>query len=233
MQWALWKWSISANKSDRCTGRYREGYGMKAKEEKYFELLRQHTEEITAAGDICLCALSGKNDREDAWKEMRDLFRNGQKSSERLEERADRIFHGQDCRGDITRLLEGLQQAAGQVRKILADFRLCSDAEAPAGAEVLAEIASASLGEISKIAGYTSDIKGNAMKATARCMKVLNYAERAESEYGEAARRLVLSGRDPVYIMQWKSILEGLESVADICTDIIYAMQRVVFKGAQ
>jgi uncharacterized protein len=55
--------------------------------------------------------------------------------------------------------------------------------------------------------------------------------KRADKLYSEAIRRLFKDEKDPIEVIKWMSIYEGLENSIDRCKDVAEALEAVVVKN--
>jgi predicted phosphate transport protein (TIGR00153 family) len=55
--------------------------------------------------------------------------------------------------------------------------------------------------------------------------------KRADALYSEAVRRLFKDEKDPIEVIKWMSIYEGLENSIDRCKDVAEALEAVVVKN--
>ncbi len=65
----------------------------------------------------------------------------------------------------------------------------------------------------------------------AKCKRINELEEQADRLYREAMVRLFDSGRDPIFIIKAKEIIEGLEAATDAGEYIAIVLERVILKN--
>ncbi|MGH9822609.1 MAG: DUF47 domain-containing protein [Blastocatellia bacterium] len=63
------------------------------------------------------------------------------------------------------------------------------------------------------------------------CKRISQLEKQADALYSEAIRRLFKEEKDPIEIIKWMSIYEGLENSIDRCKDVAEALEAVVVKN--
>jgi hypothetical protein len=64
-----------------------------------------------------------------------------------------------------------------------------------------------------------------------KCKRINELEEQADRLYREAMVRLFDSGRDPIFIIKAKEIIEGLEAATDAAEYIAIVLERVILKN--
>lgn len=200
---------------------------MKPKEEKIFELLRQHTDLCAEAGHVCFRALSGEISSEEGYKQIQMLKKEERTAVLRVREKTYKTFHNPAEREDVRILADKLDFAINKMKEVMNCLCMYLAEKPPRGIETLMELADSALTEIKKMADYTVDIKENYLKMEARCQKILSYEERGDLCYREEMSRFFRENKDPLYIIRWKDIMTGIEEILDASAGIVPVFQKI------
>lgn len=123
-----------------------------------------------------------------------------------LYERMYRAFHGQ-AESETVRLLvekaESLIAEADEVALLLLLYESSKDQRMA----MLAELVQHALQELERMAGYSSTLEENYMKAEARAQKILNYEIRGTNCYREALRQLMEETMSPASLVWQKKYM--------------------------
>lgn len=203
---------------------------MKAREEKFFELLRQHTGICAEAGHVCFCTLSGEISGEEGCRQIQALKKDERLTALRIREKLYKTFHNPAEREDVRILADKLDFVVNKMKEVVNCLYMYLAEKPPKGIETLMELAERALTEIKKMTEYTIDIKGNYLKMEARCQKILAYEERGDSCYREEMSRFFRDNQDPLYVIRWKDIMTGIEEVLDACAGIVPVFQKISTK---
>ena len=85
--------------------------------------------------------------------------------------------------------------------------------------------------EIDKATGLIWDLS-NEKTIQASLMRISELENQGDTLYSTVMADLFKSGRNPIEILKWKEIFQGLEDACDGCKDYTHALGNVVIKNA-
>jgi len=145
----------------------------------------------------------------------------------RLHENWITPFDRDDIHNLITRMDDVLDliEAAAE-RLVLYQVKV-----APPEAKELATQLSSSCEVLAKAIGLLSSM-ARAPEILERCIEVNRLENAADSAHRRAMADLFKAGNDPLMVMKWRDILDGLESATDRCEDVANILEGVVLEYA-
>ncbi len=137
-------------------------------------------------------------------------------------------FDREDIRSLATDLDDVLDSLEG-VAQYLVIFEL---AEAPEGLRQFADILVEMAGEIEKITEMIWNL-ANERKIHEGIVRISDLENRADVLHNTVIAELFKSrGRDPIEILKWKEVYEGLENACDQCKEYSHVVGNVIVKNA-
>jgi uncharacterized protein len=137
-------------------------------------------------------------------------------------------FDREDIRSlatDLDDILDYLEEVAQR----LINFEL---AESPLELREFAEILVAMAAEIEKATGWIWNLS-NQSEIQQSIVRISDLENKADDLYNEVIADLFrANGRDPLQIMKWKEIYDGLENACDQCKDYTHVVGNVIVKNA-
>ena len=94
------------------------------------------------------------------------------------------------------------------------------------GARELARVVSASTAEIRRALAALSDVKSLAVHA----VEINRLENEADTLLRVAVGKLFRTERDPLTVMKWKELYEGLEEATDRCEDVANLVEGIVLE---
>jgi predicted phosphate transport protein (TIGR00153 family) len=196
------------------------------KNEEFFALFKEMTEEIRAAAvmlDSMLAADPPDYSKIDA---IRDAEHRCDALTHDSIQRLHRTFVTPFDREDIYAMATSLDNVMDAIDHVASLVRLYQITTVRPGARELAHL----------ITGSTDRLH-SAMEALARKLPVSPHTveiNRLENEadriYHEAIRQLFDAERDPIVIIKWKELLDVLELVTDACEDVANVIESITVK---
>lgn len=98
-------------------------------------------------------------------------------------------------------------------------------------AKQLARVLVFSVEEVAKAVTGLSNMK-NAQEILARCVEVNRLENEADTLLRVAVGKLFKTERDPLQVMKWKELYEGLEEATDRCEDVANLVEGIVLEHA-
>ena len=105
-------------------------------------------------------------------------------------------------------------------------------ADSPEGLRKFAEILSEMTQEIDRLTALIWDL-GNAPKIQESTVRISDLENTADRLYNQVIADLFRSnGRDPIEILKWKEIYQGLEDACDQCKNYTHIIGNIVVKNS-
>jgi predicted phosphate transport protein (TIGR00153 family) len=204
------------------------------KEERFHELLARDTENLTRAVKLFseIAHSAQFEERRIKVVELKHLEHEGDVITREVFEALNTSFitpfDSDDIRAiaidldDILDLLEGTAQYL-----VILELR-----EAPEALQQFAEILVAMVEEVHRGITLVWDL-ANAKAIHEAIVRISELENQADSLYNTVIADLFKrDGRDPIEIMKWKEVYQGLEDACDQCKDFTHILGNVVLKNA-
>lgn len=207
-------------------------FRLKPKEEKFFLLLDEHAELSYKAAEIMEKAFLGEMDKEKALAIVTDLEHEADEIVVKTADLLMKTFITPMDREDIQTLVEQLDDTIDGIKDIMDKMCMYRVGEPSEGAIALCSIATRCTHNVAKSMSYMGNLKKNHLKVEARAKKVVKLEEKADVAYHEEMAKIFGEWDNPIEIIKWKDILDGMEEVIDGCEDLVSTFRRVVLKYA-
>ena len=204
------------------------------KEERFHELLARDTENLTRAVQLFSEIAHTANFEERRIKavELKHLEHEGDVITRQVFEALNisfiTPFDPDDIRAitiDLDDILDSLEGAAQYL--VILELR-----EAPEALQQFAEILVAMVEEIHRGITLVWDLS-NTKEIQEAIVRISELENQADSLYNTVIADLFKrNGRDPIEIMKWKEVYQGLEDACDQCKDFTHILGNVVLKNA-
>jgi uncharacterized protein len=204
------------------------------KEERFHELLARDTENLTRAVQLFSEIAHSANFEERRIKavELKHLEHEGDVITRQVFEALNisfiTPFDPDDIRAitiDLDDILDSLEGAAQYL--VILELR-----ESPEALQQFAEILVAMVEAIHRGITLVWDLS-NTKEIQEAIVRISELENQADSLYNTVIADLFKSnGRDPIEIMKWKEVYQGLEDACDQCKDFTHILGNVVLKNA-
>jgi uncharacterized protein len=204
------------------------------KEEAFHQLFSQDTRNLVAAAGLFsqIAQSSNLQEREALGEKLKEIERDGDRITRSIFDALNSTFitpfDREDIRGLTTDLDDILDYLEGTAHALV----LFDLGDSPEGLRGFAQILSTMVDEIDRITGLIWDI-GNAPKIHEGIVKMSDLENEADRLYNQMIAGLFRTkGRDPIEIMKWKEIYEGLENACDQCKNYTHVIGNIVVKNS-
>jgi uncharacterized protein len=204
------------------------------KEERFHEVLARDTENLTRAVKLFseIAHTSNFEERRIKVVELKHLEHEGDMITKEVFNALNSSFitpfDPDDIRAiaiDLDDILDYLEGAAQYL--VILELR-----EAPEALQQFAEILVAMVEEIHRGINLLWDLS-NAEEIHKSIVRISELENQADSLYNTVIADLFKrAGRDPLEIMKWKEVYQGLEDACDQCKDFTHILGNVVVKNA-
>jgi predicted phosphate transport protein (TIGR00153 family) len=204
------------------------------KEERFHELLERDTGNLTRAVQLFseIAHTASYEERRIKAVELKHLEHEGDVITRQVFEALNTSFitpfDSDDIRAiaiDLDDILDSLEGTAQYL--VILELR-----EAPEALQQFAEILVAMVEEIHRSLTLVWDLS-NARAIHDGIVRISELENQADSLYNTVIADLFKrNGRDPIEIMKWKEVYQGLEDACDQCKDFTHILGNVVLKNA-
>lgn len=199
------------------------------REEDFFTLFVEVANRAhDAAGSLVQLFANGA-DKRTYWVEtIKRLEREADDFTHEVVNRLDRTFITPIDREDIHLLASDLDDVIDRIDALARRAQIFRLGEPPRGIAQLGELLHKLTAELAQ-AVIKLKGKGNVI---AHCIEVKRYEEQADVVYHENLGRLFDDEKDPITLLKWKEIFDGLEGAIDEGEDVANDLQSIVLKHA-
>jgi len=203
------------------------------KEERFHELFGQDTANLLkAARSFVEFVRSDLPTRRTRMPELREMEHTGDTVTRQIFDALNSSFITPFDREDIRSLATDLDDILDYVEGVaqqLINFEL---GECPPELQQFAEILVEMATQIDQVTGRIWNLS-NAREIQSAIVQISDLENRADDLYNKVIADLFRpNGRDPLQIMKWKEIYDGLENACDQCKDYTHIVGNVVVKNA-
>jgi predicted phosphate transport protein (TIGR00153 family) len=203
------------------------------KEERFHELFDRDTANLLSAARLFSEFVQADfATRRTRMRELRDLEHAGDSITRQIFDALNSSFITPFDREDIRSLatdLDDILDYLEEVAQRLINFEL---AESPAELREFAEILVSMAAEIEKATGRIWNL-AHQSEIQQAIVRISDLENKADDLYNKVIADLFrANGRDPLQIMKWKEIYDGLENACDQCKDYTHIVGNVIVKNA-
>jgi len=208
------------------------------KEERFKELFQLDTENLKKASKVFTEIAHSPNLEERRVKvtELKAIEHDGDGITRRIFDALNSTFITPLDREDIHWLASDLDEVLDYLESVSQHLVLFELADSPEGLRQFADILSAMVDEIDRIGDMLWDLTSE-KQIRVSLVRISELENRADQLYNTLIADLfkgkTASGgiSDPVTIMKWKEVYDGLENACDQCKDFTHVVSNVVAKN--
>ncbi len=203
------------------------------KEERFHELLDRDTAHLVRAAALFseIARSERLDDRKTKVAQLKALEHDGDLITKEVLTALNSTFITPLDREDIRSLAVDLDDILDYMEGVAQYLILFEITESPSPLNKFAQILAAMVDEIHTATGLIWDM-ANEKKINDTVVRISQLENDADALYFTVIADLFKSGRDPVEIMKWKEIYQGLEDACDECKDFTHTLSNVVVKNA-
>ena len=205
------------------------------KEERFRELLSQDTEHLARAARLFseIANSQSLDDRRAKVAQLRDLEHEGDLITKEIFSALNSTFITPLDREDIRSIAVDLDDILDFMEGVAQYLILFEIAESPAPLRQFAEIIGKMVDEIHTATSLIWD-QANEKKIHEAVVRISKLENEGDALYFSVIGDLFNKGRgrDPIEILKWKEIYQGLEDACDECKDFTHTLSNVVVKNA-
>jgi predicted phosphate transport protein (TIGR00153 family) len=204
------------------------------KEERFHELFAKDTANLLEAAKLFADFSQGTSIevRREKMGDLKEREHEGDRITRQIFDALNSTFITPFDREDIRSLATDLDDVLDSLEGVAQYLVIFELAEAPDGLRQFADILVEMAGEIEKITEMIWNL-ANERKIHDAIVRISDLENRADVLHNTVIAELFKSrGRDPLEILKWKEVYEGLENACDQCKDYSHVVGNVVVKNA-
>jgi uncharacterized protein len=203
------------------------------KEEQFHELLARDTQNLVKAAAIFVeVAASTKLDERRAKKDQLKLIEHeGDLITREIFEALNTTFITPLDREDISMIAGNLDDILDYMESVAHNLVLFELQDSPEPLRRFAGILSTLVEQIDTVTKEIWDLS-NAKTINAHIIRISELENEADTLYSTVIADLFKSGKNPIEILKWKEVYDGLENACDECRDYTHAIGNIVVKNA-
>jgi uncharacterized protein len=205
-------------------------FGLIPKEEKFFQLFKQMTENTIEGAKALKDMLDNFDDPATSQRRIKDIEHNGDSLTHEIIQKLNKTFVTPFDREDIYALSGALDDILDLIDASAQRIIMYNVESIPHEAKSLGFIILQSCQAVDKAVAMLGR-KSNDQIFEA-CVDINALENEADRVSREAISRLFDEEKDPIQLIKWKEIFETLEKATDKCEDAANILESVVVKNA-
>jgi hypothetical protein len=205
------------------------------KEERFHVLLDRDTRHLVRGARLFaeIAASQSMDDRRTKVRELKDLEHEGDQITKEIFEALNSTFITPLDREDIRVLASDLDDILDYLEGVAQFLVLFGISDSPEPLRKFAQIIVAMVEEIHKATSLVWDL-GNEKIIRESIVRISVLENEADTIYFNVIAYLFQEGdgKNPLEILKWKEIYQGLEDACDACKDFTHALGNIVVKNA-
>jgi uncharacterized protein len=203
------------------------------KEERFHELLARDTQNLVKASRLFEeIAASNKLDERSAKKDqLKAIEHEGDLITREIFEALNTTFITPLDREDISMIAGDLDDILDYMENVSHNLVLFELKDSPEPLRQFARILGILVEQIDTVTKQIWDLS-NAKEINAHIMRISELENEADTLYSTVIADLFRSGKNPIEILKWKEVYDGLENACDACRDYTHAIGNIVVKNA-
>ena len=203
------------------------------REERFHEILGRNTENLLAAARAfaVFARAESLEERRTQAMELKAVEHRGDEITRELFEALNSTFITPFDREDIRLLGTDLDDILDYIESVAQHLVLFELADSPAALKQFADILVEMVQEVHQVAGLVWNLAwGPVIRGS--LVRISDLENKADALYNAVIADLFKSkGRDPLEVMKWKEVYEGLEDACDACKDFGHVIGNIVTKN--
>jgi hypothetical protein len=203
------------------------------KEERFHELLAKDTQNLVKAAALFVEVASSTNldDRRSKKDLLKAIEHDGDMITREIFEALNSTFITPLDREDISMIAANLDDILDYMESVAHNLVLFELHESPEPLRQFARILATLVEQIDTVTKQIWDLS-NDQEINASIVRISALENEADTLYSTVIADLFKSGKNPIEVMKWKEVYDGLENACDECRDYTHAIGNIVVKNA-
>ena len=206
-------------------------FGFIPKEEKFFELFDAQAAHNVQAATMFRELVSAWNPKSDAFRKLQDIEHEADITAHEIYDKLNRTFITPFDREDIHLLASELDDVVDIVQSVASRMQLYHIDTVKADVEPLAEVLQLAAENMAKA---ISELKNpeKSRRIQDYCIEINRLENAGDRALEQAISRLFEGKPEPLEVIKWKEIYEGIEAAIDKCEDVAHMIEAILVKNA-
>jgi predicted phosphate transport protein (TIGR00153 family) len=203
------------------------------KEERFHDLLARDTQNLVKAARLFVevVASTKLDDRRAKKDQLKAIEHDGDMITREIFEALNTTFITPLDREDISSIATDLDDILDYMESVAHNLVLFELHESPEPLRQFAGILSTLVDQIDTVTKQIWDLS-NDKEINASIVRISELENEADTLYSTVIADLFKSGKNPIEVMKWKEVYDGLENACDECRDYTHAIGNIVVKNA-
>ncbi len=203
------------------------------KEERFHELLSRDTQHLLGAARLFaeIAASANLEERRVKVVRLKGMEHDGDQLTRQIFEALNSTFITPFDREDLRLFATDLDDILDDLEGVAQYLVLFELAESPEALRQFAGILVAMVEEIDKVTELVWDL-ANEKRIHESLVRISELENQGDALYSTVIADLFKDGRNPIEILKWKEVYDGLENACDHCKDFTHVVGNVVIKNA-
>lgn len=203
------------------------------KEERFHDLLARDTQNLVKAARLFVevVASTELDDRRAKKDQLKAIEHDGDMITREIFEALNTTFITPLDREDISSIATDLDDILDYMESVAHNLVLFELHESPEPLRKFAGILSTLVDQIDTVTKQIWDLS-NDKEINASIVRISELENEADTLYSTVIADLFKSGKNPIEVMKWKEVYDGLENACDECRDYTHAIGNIVVKNA-
>lgn len=206
-------------------------FGVKKKEDEFFELLKEFAEQIVEAGEIFSDLVHNYENVESKVARVKEMESDCDKESRKILQALRASFITPFDREDIYDIANEMDNIVDNIEEVANRFDVFSVSELRPPCIMMTDHIMQAIRELDVMFKHLSEIKKNSI-VTEQISEVNRIETQGDFCYRNALKELFRDEKDPIELVKWKHIYERLEMSLDACEKVANIVEGVVVKNA-
>jgi len=205
-------------------------FGFIPKEEKFFKLFKEMTENIIVGAKLLKDMLDNFENPLESQRKIKDIEHKGDSLTHEIIQTLNKTFITPLDREDIYALASKLDDILDLIDASAQRIIMYNVEAIPPEAKSLGFIILQSCHAVDKAVAMLG--KKTNEQIFEACVEINSLENEADRVSREAISRLFDEEKDPIQLIKWKEVYENLELVTDKCEDAVNILESIVVKNA-
>jgi predicted phosphate transport protein (TIGR00153 family) len=203
------------------------------KEERFHELLAKDTQNLVKASQLFaeVAASTKLDERRSKKDQLKAIEHEGDLITREIFEALNSTFITPLDREDIAMIAGNLDDILDYMESVAHNLVLFELHDSPEPLRQFARILGILVEQIDTVTKEIWDLS-NAKAINAHIIRISELENEADTLYSTVIADLFKSGKNPIEILKWKEVYDGLENACDECRDYTHAIGNIVVKNA-
>lgn len=207
-------------------------FGLRPKEDKFFELFQEGAATIVSGVKILEAAMKDAQGQDKQLEELTRVEKHGDEVVQNIIDLLNRTFVTPFDREDIYMLARELDRILDHMHGTLEKMVLYKTGHPKPCARSLVQILDRAAWEIQKAIDQLADLKSNYNQILNLCEDIKYQENEGDKQYRKAVAALFETETNPIEVIKWKEVYEHLETALDHCEDVANLLKGVALKYA-